>query len=74
MMLTPLLSNTVIISFTIMTKQLSLGLHQKNKEYTCKGCGETFTGHKRIFCNRQCLERHKQKDVEDLEDRLLKVK
>ena len=50
-------------------RQLSLKLVQKNKKYTCKGCGEIFTGHKRIFCNRQCLERHKQKELKmDFQD------
>ena len=35
-------------------RQLTLKLVQKNKEYTCEGCGEIFTGIKRKYCTPKC--------------------
>ena len=35
-------------------RQLTLKLVQKNKEYTCEGCGEIFTGIKRKYCTAEC--------------------
>ena len=35
-------------------RQLTLKLVQKNKEYTCESCGETFIGIKRKYCTPKC--------------------
>ena len=35
-------------------RQLTLKLVQKNKEYICEGCGETYIGIKRKYCTAEC--------------------
>ena len=42
-------------------RQLTLKLVQKNKEYTCEGCGEIFTGIKRKYCTPKCRAELQQK-------------